>query len=133
MLEAEIAQAEAEYEAAVDALRAAGDRLTDLRAQQLEAMTPPVPEVGEGELSLFARGDFDEHLAAVDEIEHSSLPKATVRRRPPTLTLSFDSQEDRERLIEELGIEPDRRGSRWSCTWPDDDDGALRLDLEGAA
>jgi hypothetical protein len=74
--------------------------------------------------ALFARGDLGEQASVgpVDhtEFEHQQLPEAVRKERRPTLTLSFESEEDRDRLAELLGSRIVRRGAGpWETTWPD--------------
>lgn len=125
-LAAELAVAEREYEHAVVAIRLAGERLMLLKAR-IAASEPD-------DLQLFGRGDYVEHRDLVPDlgiVEYATLPQAAVRERAHSLTLSFDTTEDRERLVDllEVRVAP---GARWSCAWPYEAD-EFAFDLEGAA
>jgi len=68
---------------------------------------------------LFERGEFgDEHHAAdfIPQIELEHVPEARKVERLPSLTLSFDSEEDRQALLDQIGIRVTERGPRvWIC------------------
>jgi hypothetical protein len=62
--------------------------------------------------------------------------EAARRERDLTLTLSFETEEDRDRLIALLAVTPRRRASGpWEITWPvtDTSEGSLFSFLSGAA
>lgn len=68
-------------------------------------------------------------------IEHAGLP-APVRRekRPPTLVLSVETEEERTALVALLGCRAIRRGTDWECRWPPEAyEDELRLDVEDDA
>lgn len=71
--------------------------------------------------ALFGRGELGEHAATdvrVEGIEHETLPESVRRDRDSVLSLSFDSEEERSELVEELGLQVTQRGDGWETTWP---------------
>lgn len=160
----QIREAEADYDRALALLSDAVGRLRSLghQAVALQLVEPePRPEaspeatpvehepervpavqladvpLADGDGALFGRGSFTEHITVegAATIEHSHLPQAARRERATTLTLSFDSAEERDQLIEELDVRITRRGAgAWACSWPAGaDDPVLSLDFEDAA
>lgn len=88
-----------------------------------------IPLVERGEDSVSAVGDNS-------AVEWRGLPRFVAKDKPPTLVLSFESEEDRDRLIKELGlILAKKTRSTWSAWWPpreNEDLSALRFDFGDA-
>lgn len=76
-----------------------------------------------GEDRLFDRGEAHGDRTALTEAdnspaEHASLPEPVRRERRTSLTLTFDTEEQREELVALLGVRPKRTGNPWRTWWP---------------
>lgn len=61
------------------------------------------------------------------EVEMLHRPTGMTKERPPTVVFSCDNAEERERLVEVLGLHVNRSTVVWTGSWPEADE--LRLDV----
>jgi hypothetical protein len=82
---------------------------------------------------LFERSDADIPAVADEEaIERARFPTPTRKEpTPPTVVVNFETEEDRDALVAELGVAVSRSRRQWSAWWPaPPDDGQYQLDDE---
>lgn len=84
---------------------------------------------------LFERGEGDRTAVGDADntaVEHSALPAPVQREQVISLTLIFDTEEERDELVGLLSLHPKRRANPWRAMWPEESaDGAL-FDLDAA-
>lgn len=88
----------------------------------------------EDQLSMVQRGaDAISSDGDNSDVEWRGLPRFVAKDKPPTLVLSFDSEEQRDELIAQLGLVLAKKTkSTWSAWWPPrdrEDLAALRFDF----
>jgi hypothetical protein len=92
------------------------------------------------EVRLFDRGDPHGDRTATGEAdnspaEHADLPVPVEREKRISLTLAFDTEEQREELLALLGLSAKRTGNPWRTWWPPgaENDHPSLFDLDDAA
>jgi len=82
--------------------------------------------------ALFSRGEDRLNHDAADNsaAELTTLPTAVKKGRTPTVSILTETPEERDEVIERLGLTVRLEGSEWVAWWPEEPDtGALTLDV----
>lgn len=82
----------------------------------------------EEQLRLVERGEDALSVAEDQVVEWDGLPRAATKDREIALVLTFESEEERARLVEKLGVPVRTTKGQWTTEWPVDET-ELRLAL----
>lgn len=80
------------------------------------------------EQSLFDSREYVPTVEVTDAKEAEKLPEFK-KQQIVQLAISFDTDEDRERFIQLLGLRPKRTGRQWPAYYPPEDEPNAQFEL----